>query len=217
MKTITVKGMGKVSVKPDLIVISMNLETKDKDYEQTMNLASEKINMLSKALQNVSFKKDDIKTCHFNIRTNYESERDGKGIYKSVFKGYICNHTLKVEFDFDTKQLGLVISAISMCEAMPEFSISFTVKDPTQISKELLESASKNALEKATILSQASNVKLGDLISIDYNWGEINVYSNTEYKMERTLMQAKVCASDIDIQPDDICVNDTATFVWEIL
>ena len=84
MKTITVKGMGKVSVKPDLIVISMNLETKDKDYEQTMNLASEKINMLSKALQNVGFKKDDIKTCHFNIRTNYESERDGKGIYKSV-------------------------------------------------------------------------------------------------------------------------------------
>ena len=29
MKTITVKGVGNVSVKPDLIVISMNLETKN--------------------------------------------------------------------------------------------------------------------------------------------------------------------------------------------
>lgn len=31
MKTITVKGTGRVSAKPDLIVVSMRLETEDKD------------------------------------------------------------------------------------------------------------------------------------------------------------------------------------------
>ena len=48
MKTITVKGMGKVSVAPDLIVISMRLETEDKEYEKTMALAAEKIELLNK-------------------------------------------------------------------------------------------------------------------------------------------------------------------------
>lgn len=35
MKTITVKGVGNASVKPDLIVISMRLETEDKEYTTT--------------------------------------------------------------------------------------------------------------------------------------------------------------------------------------
>ena len=42
MKTITVKGIGKVSAKPNLIVVSLNLESEDKDYEKTMNLSAEK-------------------------------------------------------------------------------------------------------------------------------------------------------------------------------
>ena len=49
MKTITVKGVGSVSVKPDLIVISMNLETKNKDYEKTMDYAAQRIDLLNDA------------------------------------------------------------------------------------------------------------------------------------------------------------------------
>ena len=36
MKTITINGVGKVAIKPDLIVISMNLKTLDKDYDKAM-------------------------------------------------------------------------------------------------------------------------------------------------------------------------------------
>ena len=32
-RTITVKGVGSVSTTPDYVVISMDLETKDRDYE----------------------------------------------------------------------------------------------------------------------------------------------------------------------------------------
>ena len=81
-----------------------------------------------------------------------------------------------------------------------------------------MKSAAKNAKEKAKILCSASNVKLGDLVSIDYNWGEIDVYSNTDYKVEaKCLMNSGDRLSNIDIQPDDISVSDTATFVWEIV
>ena len=36
MKTITVKGVGNVSAKPDYITISMTVESMDSDYEKAM-------------------------------------------------------------------------------------------------------------------------------------------------------------------------------------
>ena len=218
MKTITVKGTGRLSVKPDLIVISMRLETGEKEYDKTTELAAERIDQLDRALGEVGFGKGVMKTTSFNVRTDYENVRDKDGAYKSVFKGYVCNHNLKIEFDFDMKKLAQVLSAISRCVAKPELSVAFTVKDPSAVGEELLRSAAKNAREKAEILCSASGVKLGELVSIDYNRGELNAYSDTDYKIEsRCMMKAEACLSNIAIEPDDIDVNDSAAFVWEIL
>lgn len=218
MKTITIKGMGKISVKPDLIVISMKLETENKEYDKTMKLASEKIEILNNSLENIGFEKNSVKTTKFNVRTNYESVKTKDGVYKSVFCGYVCNHNLKVEFDFDTKRLARVIATISKCLAKPELSISFTVKDPSIISRELLISATENAKQKAESLCEASNVKLGELVSIDYNWGELNILSDTDYRIEsRLMMKSEASLANVEISPDDINLSDSATFVWEII
>ena len=107
--------------------------------------------------------------------------KDEKGDYKSVFAGYDCVHRLKVEFDFDTKRLARALSEISKCIAKPEISIDFTVKDPTAVSEELLKAAVKNARAKAEILCGASGAKLGEPVTIDYNWGELHLYSETDY------------------------------------
>ena len=93
-KIITVKGVGNVSVKPDLIVVSMKLATEDREYEKTMELAAERISLINSSLEKIGFKKNSVKTTDFNVRTNYESVKDKSGNYKSVFKGYVCNHNL---------------------------------------------------------------------------------------------------------------------------
>lgn len=89
MKTITVKGVGKASVKPDLIVISMRLETEDKEYTTTTLAAAQRIDALNKSLEEIGFGKDALKTTDFSVRTVYESVREQGGNYKSVFKG-VC-------------------------------------------------------------------------------------------------------------------------------
>ena len=216
-RTITVKGMGRVTTAPDSVVISMNLEAHKMDYEATMELAAKNIELLNLSLEEIGFKKKSVKTTNFNIRTDYESVRDKNGNYNSVFNGYICSHRLKVEFDFDTKRLGQTLYAISRCLVDPELSIAFTVKDPSAVNKELLKSATVNAREKAEILCEASGVELCELLTIDYNWGELNVISHTDYMLEERCMAMPVGSlADIDIEPDDIDVSDTATFVWEI-
>lgn len=112
----------------------------------------------------------------------------------------------------------MILSSISASGAKPELSIAFTVKEPSKVSRTLLENASLNAKEKADVLCHCLGVKLGELLSIDYNWGELNILSRTRYEIAdemMPLMAASECSVP-EIEPDDIDVRDTATFVWEI-
>ena len=216
-RTITVKGMGNAKTSPDYIVISMSLEAQNNDYDETMELAAKQIDYLNASLEEIGFEKKAVKTTNFNVRIDYDNVKDKNGNYKRVFNGYVCSHKLKVELDFDTKRLAQTLSAISKCLAKPELTIRFTVKDPSAINKDLLKSATINAKEKAEILCEASNVELGSLLSIDYNWGELNIYSHTDYSLAEDCMAMPMAKmSAIEIEPDDIDVSDTATFVWEI-
>lgn len=215
MRTITVKGIGAVSVKPDLIVLRLSMETAEYEYDAAMKAAAEKIDFLNKALEAAGFEKKSAKTADFRVRADYDRLNDGKGNYTSVFMGYKCRHELKIEFDFDTKRLAKALSEISKCIAKPEISIDFTVKDSSAVGGELLKAAVKNAREKAEILCAASGAKLGELLSIDYNWGELHLYSATDYDVEDKCMTLGA-ADDMDIEPEEIKARDTATFAWEI-
>src|SRR5574344_1413349 len=94
--------------------------------------------------------------------------------------------------------------------AQPELSIAFTVKDARAVNEALLREATVNAKRKAELLCEASGVKLGQLLTIDYNWGELNIYSDTRYDMDECLLAApEMGPRPIDIEPDDIEVRDT--------
>lgn len=215
-RTITVKGIGKVSASPDYVILSMSLESRNMSYEQAMDQASDNIDQLTGVLEKAGFEKSAIKTTRFNVRTDYRyiSRRDGTG--ENVFNGYVISHDLKAEFDFDSKRLAKALAAVGSCPAHPQLSIAFTVKDASVIGEEMLRSAAASAREKAEILCDASGSELGELLSIDYNWGELNVYSDTQYGMAEDCMSLPMMAKSIDIEPEDIDVRDTVTFVWEI-
>lgn len=215
-RTITVKGIGKVSAKSDYVVLSMSLQAHHMHYEKTMDEATEQFEQLKKSLVSVGFDKESIKTNSFDVRIDQKRVEDKNGNYKYVFNGYIVSHTLKVEFDFDSKMLSYALNAVATCLANPQLTIAFTVKNATAINEMMLRSATVNAKRKAEILCEASNVKMGQLLSIDYNWGELNIYSKTRYDMDEDCMPMVSMSKLIDIEPDDIDVSDTATFVWEI-
>ena len=218
MRTITVKGIGNVSARPDYIVLSLDIEALSETYDRAMTEASERIKKLQDAAVLVGYEKSDMKTTSFIVQTRYENVKDRQGNYKREFAGYACSYHLKLAFDFDSKQLAKVISAIADCGAQPELSIAFTVKNPARVSEELLINATENARAKAEILCKASGNALGQLLNIDYNWGELNVYSRTSYEVEdciQPLMAMSKCAAP-EIEPDDIDVTDTVDFTWEI-
>lgn len=215
-KTITVTGTGHATAKPNQVVISMSLESCDKAYDKAMEIASDSIAAITQSLMKVGFEKNSLKTIGFQVRTNYENMKDRSGNYHRVFDCYGISHSLRLEFSFDMKRLSAALAAIADSSAHPQLSIAFTVKDAAPIKEEMLRSATANARKSAETLCEASGVKLGELISIHYSWSELNICSNTSYSIGEDCLYAPGSADGIDIEPDDIEVRDTATFVWEI-
>lgn len=217
-RTITVKGTGKVSATPNYVVLTMSLEARNLDYNQAMERSATQLDQLNKALLSMGFEEDALKTTDFHVRTDYAHVQDKSGTYHNEFNGFVCSHSLKLEFDFDTQRLAQALSTVSDCLAQPELAVAFTVKDTAPVADELLREATINGRKKAESLCEASGVILGPLLSIDYNFGDLNPFSNTRYSMGESNLRgaAPMMAKSMDIRPDDISVTDTATFVWEI-
>ncbi len=216
-RAITVKGVGTETVKPDFVILSLSVEARNKDYKKAMQEAAHKIETLQAAIQTVGYDKTDLKTTNFNVRTDYESKKDRSGNYRSVFVGYICSYWLSLSFDFENTRLSRTLTAIAAREANPEMRIAFAAKNPAEPNKALLRSTTENAKRKAEILCSASGETLGSLLTIDYNWGEINVVSQTRYNMDECMPMMTASEKRIpEIEPDDINASDTAAYVWEI-
>lgn len=215
-RTITVTGIGHATARPDTVIISMTKESQDKDYDRAMQIEGDSIADIVHYLTEAKFHKDMIKTTDFNVRTEYENLKDRSGNYRRTFKYYVVSQKLKLEFPIDTKQLSLALTAISKSQTYPQLSISFAGKDTTAINEEMFRSATANTKRKAEVLCDAAGVKLGDIVSINYSCGELNIYSDTNYNLAKDCLADPMTVRTIDIEPDDIDIRDTATFVWEI-
>lgn len=214
-RRITVKGTGQVSIKPDLVVLELRLDSLDMNYETAMELATRSMAEINDLLATVGFKKEELKTTNFNVNTQYRSEQDKQGQYIQIFEGYLVHHDLKLEFDFDQTRLTRTLAVIASGTVMPKLEIQFSVKDKTEVSEALLFKATENAKSKAVALAKASGVALGELLLIDYNWGELHLYSRTMYSNEDSMMM-KSASFAPDIEPEDITLNDNVTFVWAL-
>ena len=221
MRTIRVTGKGQIKVKPDTTRITMSLEGVYPEYGEALRHSSLDTEHLRDVLSTFGFGRSDLKTLNFNVETEYESYKD-KDTYKQRFVGYKFRHMMKVEFPSDNDRLGKVLYALANCPVRPKFRLSYTVSDPEAAKNELLGKAVTDAKAKASVLTQAADVALKDIQSIDYSWGEIDF----EYRpMNRMLtagefltspVMAESASYDMDIEPDDIEVSDTVTVLWEI-
>lgn len=215
-RTLRITGTGKLSIKPDLITIFLTIQNLKKDYDELLKTSAKATNEIKNLLEEVGFKKDDIKTISFNIDTEYDSYRDELNNYIKKFKGFCFTHKMKIQFEANNKTLGQVLYALSKCKSNPTFSIVYTVSNPEEYKNQLLENAITDSKEKALVIAKASNVQLGDILSIDYSWGELDIYA-VPFNSKRMILDENCSTSyELDINVDDIDVSDTITVVWNI-
>lgn len=138
---------------------------------------------------------------------------------KRRFQGYKYVNRMKLEFPADNQRLGKILYALAHCPLSPEFSIEYTMADPEQCKNELLGAAVKDSMKKASVLSDAAGVKLGQIVNIDYSWGEMEFVTRPLQEMSLRCCEPEECDSesyDMDIEPNDIDITDTVTVVWKL-
>lgn len=221
MKTITVKGVGKASAPVDTVELSFRIWEKNKDYAAALKCASDKVDALERALVRAGFPKEDFQADSFHVNTEYEGVRDPDGEYRNVFAGYVCTYEQRLCFDFDVARLSKALNAVAKSKAQPELNVSFTVKQPELLQAQLLENAAESARTRAEILCRASGMRLGELQTIEYDVAHLSFRSNT-------MMDVAECAAPMlagsakrsmaaNFRPQDIDLQDSAVFVWELL
>lgn len=223
MKTITVKGVGRASAPVDSVELSFRIWAKNKNYDKALEAADKQVSALEAALSAAGFPAADFQTAGFHVSTEYESVCDEKGNYQSVFSGYNCSYDQLLRFDFDAARLGEALSAAAESKAKPELQVRFTVREPEKLEAELLRSAAENAKARAEVLCAASGCRLGELQKIDYDLNHLNFHSETMMDMAdcaqmagNGVMRSKRSFSSA-LRPQDINLQDSAVFVWEIV
>lgn len=212
-REITVKGVGSLSAKVDYITVIFTLEELNRVYKSGYEDFNSHISALQNIIEKLGFEKSDLKTSAISITTKYDSVKRN-GDYVEIFAGYRFTTKMKLSFDFDSEKLGKVFASISEMDFAPKVNVIFSVKDEEFVKNQLLANAAKDARTKAQVLSEAMGVKLGKLITIQYNWDVIEIQSRTSYDLDK---HCRIAGSrEIDFTPEDIYLEDEAAFIWEI-
>ncbi len=213
-KTIRVSGTGKISVSPDVVELTIRLSTLDKKYEKAVAGTGRKAEALAAAAAEAGFAPGDLKTTLFRVEVENENRQDADGVWRNHFVGYDCAHAVKLSFPLDMERLARLIDAICGCLSEPDLNVAFTVADRDRVADELLRDAARNAARKAAVLAEAAGVTLGELVSVDYSWNELRVFSDTDLCLNEPMMKASRAVADM--VPEDVDLSDSAVFVWRI-
>ena len=220
MRTIRVTGQGEIKLKPDITRLKVTVKGFDIEYAEALRKSAKETEQLRILMKDFGFESSDLKTLSFSVEPKFERYR-GDDLFKQHHVGYTYSHSMRIDFPTDNKLLGKIMYALAHAtSANPQFLIYYLVKDEEAAKNELLSKAVIDAKEKAGVLTQAAGVRLKEIQSIDYSWGQTDFQFDLIHRIGRddedTLLDDAAEGYDLDIEPDDKTVSDSVTVIWEI-
>jgi uncharacterized protein YggE len=211
--TISVRGVGQVSVPPDRTVVSFDISTMDMDYSRSANDLNERVATLRAGLKMSGIKPEDLKTTSFSIDPHHEWRGKDEN-RRQVFLGWVTRHRMKIELPIDRELLNKAFAAIASDEVKSSIEISFDVSDRDALRTKILEEATRVACRNAEAMARAAGCKLGRALKIQYGWSELRI-SPLAYEADLSMTPARMAAPDIE--PDDLDASDSVTILFELL
>lgn len=156
---VSVDGVGKVTVKPDVAVLNLGIVTEGASVATIQKQNTDKMNAIIKALKDqFRIEEKDIQTTNYNINPKYDwSDR----VQRIV--GYTINQSVTIKVrNFD--QIGDVLAKAGELGANTVNGPQFTIDDPEVYKVQAREKAIAQAKDKANVLADQVGIKLGRII-----------------------------------------------------
>ncbi len=162
-RLLTVSGVGKVSLKPDIAYVYVGVHTEKPSAAEAVAENNTKTQALIEALKTAGVDGNDIRTTNFSIWQNTQYSPDGK----PSGTNYVVDNTVYLTVR-NLENLGDLLDAAVRAGANNINSIQFDLADKTQALSQARSEAVKTAKSQANELAAAAGVTLGGIQSIQY-------------------------------------------------
>ncbi|KOP65608.1 hypothetical protein AMS62_10385 [Bacillus sp. FJAT-18019] len=209
---LTVMGKGEISVKPDIVYLSIGAESYAETAKSAQKSNAQKIDKITKLLKE-TWKIDDkdIKTEQFYVQPNYTySDDNGRKV-----KNYSAYHSLEVTLR-DLSKVGDLLDAASDVGANSIGNARFSIENRDAFEAQVIDKAMANANLKAQAMAKASNRSLGIVLNIV----EGSVSVNNIYGLESMQSKAEVAfdaeSANTSVKPGEVKLSTQLYVQYEL-
>lgn len=209
--TISVTAEGKTTAIPDVGLISLSVESRNKTVAQVQTDNTKKMNLVVDYLKGLKIDAKDIRTTQYNLYPNYSYDpKNGK----QNLDGYQLTQTVEVKIR-DLDKVGEVLSGSIERGANQVGQLTFSIDDPEKLQQEARVKAITKARAKAATLAQAAGVNLGKVRSFSENVNNPAPYPMYYARDMAVGMESKALAPQIEAGSQEILVNVTMSYEIE--
>jgi uncharacterized protein YggE len=204
LRTVTVTADGTASGTPDTAIVQLGVRTRADSANEALDLANQKATDLLAALDFGGVEKEDITTTNVFVYPQYGN--DGRQV-----TGYEAGNTVSVKIR-DIENAGSIIDAAAgvVGDEIVLEGVSFTIDDTGALREAAREDALTNARTQAEQLASASDLSLGDIVSIvEGSVPEIPVF-------RAETAAADAAGGSVPIEPGQQELNLAVTVVYEL-
>ncbi len=204
---VVVSAYGTVDVTPDQAQISMAVVESNPNLSKAMELNNRHTEQALSALKNAGISGDDINTFNFSVYPQYNYSETGQ----NNIIGYQVTNEISVLVR-DLNKLGKILDTALNSGANNLNYINFEKSDTSIAENQALIQAVKRAREKALVLSNASGMNLGRLLSITEGYSQPVSYGNMVYAGKEGVGGAGA----VPINPGELQIKANVTIIYEM-
>ena len=204
LREIVVTGEGRVSVQPDLAVLTLGVTREARLAKDALDDTSREVSTVLDTLKRAGVAPRDIQTSSISLSPRWDRPKNNT-LPRVV--GYVASNTLSVKVR-DLADLGGLMDQVVGSGANQMNGLSFTLADRRPVEDEAREKAVKNAFAKARLLAQAAEVTLGPVRRITEGGGQSSAVG--AFRSEAFAADVPVAAGEIDVRVTVMVTFDIA-------
>jgi hypothetical protein len=157
--TVTVEGLAKLKLSPDLATLHVGVTSKGATVAAVQEQNTKKMNEIINKIKALGFEDKDIQTEYYNTYEDIQWLPEGG----NVSKGWIVSQQAKISVR-DLNKVSDVIAAAGQANATNISGPEFTIEDPNKYREEARKQAVENARANAQQLSETLGLRFEKVI-----------------------------------------------------
>ena len=203
-RTLSVSGQGNVSIRPDMAVVWLGVQTEADTAQEALEENSVQMQSVISATLEADVAEDDIQTQGIRLQPIYDQPQDGQ---PREVQGYRASNIVEVTVR-DLDDLGALLDAAVAAGGNTIENIRFEVGDTDEVLAQAREAAVNNAREKAEHLASLLDAELGQVLTVS----ELSFTPPTPIVFE----EAAADTAAVPVQPGTQSIEASVQITWQL-